>query len=75
MKKYDLHQEFSELENKIQSLILTDEYFNKLFLEHAHLNQLINRIESGEEFSSDEVLEHYRQTRNLLNEKLFSMLT
>lgn len=75
MEKHDLRHEFPEFEEKIHTLKMSDTHFRKLFDEYHEVNHTTQRIESGAEVASDEVLNEFRMKRVHLKDELYSMLS
>jgi uncharacterized protein YdcH (DUF465 family) len=75
MEKHDLHSEFPELEQKIHELKISNNHFKKLFETYHTVNNEIQRIETGVENTSDELLNRLRIERLTLKDQLFALLT
>ena len=75
MEKHDLHSEFPELEQKIHELKISNNHFKKLFETYHTVNNEIHRIETGDENTSDEVLNRLRIERVKIKDELFALLT
>lgn len=75
MEKHDLRHEFPELEEKIHDLKMNNTHFRKLFDQYDEVNHATQRIETGAENASDDVLNEYRMKRVHLKDELFKILT
>lgn len=74
MEKHDLRHEFPEYVDKIHDLKISDNHFRRLFDEYDEINKEIQRIETGIEPTSDQILNELRLKRVHLKDELFSML-
>lgn len=75
MEHHDLRHEFPELADKIHELKTSDNHFRKMFDEYHEVTHSIERIESGAENTTDEVLNGLRLKRVHLKDDLYIMLT
>lgn len=74
MDKHDLHSEFPEYNEKIHELKISHAHFKKLFDEYHEVNNEIQRIESGAEATSDDLLNTLRLNRVHLKDELYTIL-
>ncbi len=74
MEKHDLRHEFPEYVDKIHDLKTNDNHFKRLFDEYDEINKEIQRIETGIEPTSDQILNELRLKRVHLKDDLFNML-
>jgi uncharacterized protein YdcH (DUF465 family) len=74
MEKHDLRHEFPEYVDKIHDLKISDNHFKRLFDEYDEINKEIQRIETGIEPTSDQILNELRLKRVHLKDDLFNML-
>ncbi|MDX2191060.1 MAG: DUF465 domain-containing protein [Bacteroidota bacterium] len=75
MEKHDLHHEFPQFDQKIHDLKVSNHHFKKLFDDYHAINNEIYRIESGNEPTSDDVLNQNRAKRVHLKDELYALLS
>ncbi len=73
MEKHDLHHEFSEYDEKIHALKISDSHFRKLFDDYHKVDKDIHRLEANEIYT-DEELTTFRKKRLKLKDQLHQIL-
>ena len=74
LEHHTLLNEFPEHKEKIHLLKINNNHFRRLFDEYGELDKEIYRIESGEEPTSDEVVEQLKKKRLHLKDELLLMI-
>jgi len=74
MERHDLLHEFPEYQEKIHTLKVSDNHFKKLFDEYHETEHEVNRIKSGAENTTDEVLHELKSKLLFLKDEIFAML-
>ena len=75
MEKHDLIHEFPEFRERIHDLKVHNSHFRRLFDQYHETDHEVQRVESGMEPTSDEVLNVLRKKRVALKDELYGMLT
>ena len=71
---HGLQEEFPEEASFIERLIRTSHEFSRLVIHYDEVNRDIHRIESGEEPTTDEVLERLKKQRLKLKDEVAAVL-
>ena len=71
---HDLRDEFPDESVLIERLIKADHHFGRLAERYDEVNRQINRIESEEEPTTDEVLERLKKQRLKLKDEVAAIL-
>ncbi|MBE0438591.1 MAG: DUF465 domain-containing protein [Gammaproteobacteria bacterium] len=71
---HPLLKEFPEYKDKIHSLKTSNNYFHHLMERYEAIDKQIFRIESGEEPTSDEYVNHLRKERVGIKDELYKLV-
>lgn len=72
---HTLAEEFNEHLEKMHELKTTNAHFVKLHNAYDKTNEEINKIESGLEATSDQLLEDLKKNRLLLKDEIYTLIT
>ena len=74
LQQHDLHHEFPEHRNEIDTLKASDSQFSKLFDEYHAVNSHVQRIEEHDVPITDFEFENLKKQRLRLKDELYAMI-